>query len=196
MRIVQGTYCLVETVVSEQVIVKSGEQLVILLGFRTTNKTESQVDHLILTLTMIWNKKLFQHVWRQSRESSTWRSWSGISDLYKALSSQRYVEVKKVEFLESHLCRSSEVFQYLVSVRLSQKYFIVSWSRCCCMSRCPAPGARCRCWTRWTGSELGTCLVMWLSTQTCQRKLKTPMLWWCSLEMVKQMWIKFYDMLE
>ena len=42
---VKGTYCLVETVISEQDIAPSGEQLIILLGFRTTNKTNGQVEH-------------------------------------------------------------------------------------------------------------------------------------------------------
>jgi len=96
MRMVQGTYALVETIISERDIAPSGEQLVILIGFRTTNKVDPQ------------------EVWKKSRESNSWRSWTGISDLYKALSNQQYVEVKEVEFMESHTCITSDVFQYLV----------------------------------------------------------------------------------
>lgn len=51
MRIVQGTYCLVESVISEKDIVPAGEQLVILLGFRTTNKTDTQVRDDILAIS-------------------------------------------------------------------------------------------------------------------------------------------------
>jgi len=100
MRIVQGTYCLVETVISEQDIAPSGEQLIILLGFRTTNKTNGQV-------------------WKKSRECKSWRNWTGITDLYKALSKQENIEVKKVEFMESHTSSSSEVFQYLVLLHVN-----------------------------------------------------------------------------
>jgi len=96
MRMVQGTYALVETIISEKDIAPAGEQLVILIGFRTTNKVDPQ------------------EVWKKSRESNSWRSWTGISDLYKALSNQHHVEVKKVEFMESHTCITSDVFQYLV----------------------------------------------------------------------------------
>jgi len=96
MRIVQGTYALVESVIAEHDIAVAGEQLVILLGFRTTNKVDSQ------------------QVWKISRESHTWRDWTGISDLYKALSNQQFVEVKKVEFMESHTTSTADVFQYLV----------------------------------------------------------------------------------
>ena len=77
-------------------------------------------------------------MWKKSRESHTWRSWTGITDLYKALSNQHYVEVcivtlvctlhctdcgqvKSVEFLELHSVSRLEaswsreaVFQYLV----------------------------------------------------------------------------------
>ena len=72
--------------------------------------------------------------WKKSRESQTWRDWTGITDLYKALSNQNYIEVsrffsplysisyslfaqvKKVEFLEAHTVSgwSRGVFQYLV----------------------------------------------------------------------------------
>ena len=39
----QGTYCLVESVLSERDIAPAGEQLVILLGFKTTNNVETEV---------------------------------------------------------------------------------------------------------------------------------------------------------
>ena len=42
--VVQGTYCLVETVISERDIAPAGEQLIILLGFRTTNRNNGQVE--------------------------------------------------------------------------------------------------------------------------------------------------------
>ena len=42
--LLQGTYCLVETVISERDIAPAGEQLIILLGFRTTNKNNGQVE--------------------------------------------------------------------------------------------------------------------------------------------------------
>ena len=42
--VLQGTYCLVETVISERDIAPAGEQLIILLGFRTTNKNNGQVE--------------------------------------------------------------------------------------------------------------------------------------------------------
>ena len=42
--LVQGTYCLVESVQAEQEITPAGEQLVIMLGFRTTNKVQSEVS--------------------------------------------------------------------------------------------------------------------------------------------------------
>ena len=44
---VQGTYCLVESVMAERDIAPAGEQLVILLGFKTTNKVETEVNILI-----------------------------------------------------------------------------------------------------------------------------------------------------
>lgn len=99
MRVVQGTYCLVESVLSERDIAPAGEQLVILLGFKTTNNVETEQG------------------WKKSRESQTWRDWTGITDLYKAVSNQNYIEVKKVEFLEAHSVSSWQsrgVFQYLV----------------------------------------------------------------------------------
>ena len=40
----QGTYCLVESVISEHDIAPAGEQLVILLGFKTTNKVEVETE--------------------------------------------------------------------------------------------------------------------------------------------------------
>ena len=39
----QGTYCLVESVMAERDIAPAGEQLVILVGFKTTNKVETEV---------------------------------------------------------------------------------------------------------------------------------------------------------
>ena len=33
--------------------------------------------------------------WKKSRESQTWRDWTGITDLYKALSNQNYIEVSR-----------------------------------------------------------------------------------------------------
>ena len=39
----QGTYCLVESVLAERDIAPAGEQLVILVGFKTTNKVETEV---------------------------------------------------------------------------------------------------------------------------------------------------------
>ena len=41
---IQGTYCLVETVISERDIAPAGEQLIILLGFRTTSRNNGQVE--------------------------------------------------------------------------------------------------------------------------------------------------------
>ena len=50
---VQGTYCLVESVQAEQEIAPAGEQLVILLGFRTTNKVQSEVSPAVTIDTVI-----------------------------------------------------------------------------------------------------------------------------------------------
>ena len=88
---VQGTYCLVESVMAERDIAPAGEQLVILLGFKTTNKVETEVNILMSCSVRDQTSKL--QGWKKSRESQTWRDWTGITDLYKAISNQNYIEV-------------------------------------------------------------------------------------------------------
>ena len=94
-KLMQGTYCVLENVLPAQDIAIEGEQLCVLLGFWTTNRT---VDG--------------------RREAKNWRDWSGASSLYKSLSRQEQVQVVRVEFLESHRPEKGAVFQYLVLVFL------------------------------------------------------------------------------
>ena len=88
----QGTYCLVESVMAEKDIAPAGEQLVILLGFKTTNKVETEVMIIMISWSVRDQASKLQG-WKKSRESQTWRDWTGITDLYKAISNQNYIEV-------------------------------------------------------------------------------------------------------
>ena len=130
---VKGTYCLVETVISEQDIAPSGEQLIILLGFRTTNKTNGQVEHSSqFSTTLVSTLDRFG---RNLENVNLGGTGQGSQICTKRLASRkisRYIarplhemilrlllQVKKVEFMESHTSSSSEVFQYLVLLHVN-----------------------------------------------------------------------------
>ena len=97
--VVQGTYMIVESVLPSQVVVPAGEQLCVLLGFRTTD------DNCVDT-----NEADSE----RSEEARSWREWTGIGTLYHNLTMEETVEVVKVEFLESHIPDHTAVFHYLV----------------------------------------------------------------------------------
>lgn len=103
----QGTYCIVETVVPSSEIpaaaLGSGEQLCVLLGFRTTD------DNCVDTAEADSER---------SQEARSWRDWTGIGTLYQNLVTEELVTVAKIEFLESHLPYHSAVFHYIVLVYL------------------------------------------------------------------------------
>ena len=108
----QGTYCIVETVLpsaeldnpSESVSTRDqGEELCVLLGFRTTD------DNCVDTVEADSER---------SQEARSWREWTGIGTLYQNLSTEDMVQVKRIEFLESHLPYHTAVFHYIVLVYL------------------------------------------------------------------------------
>ena len=98
-KLVQGTYCIVETVLPSQEVLPAGEQLCVLLGFRTTD------DNCVDTVEADSER---------SQEARSWREWTGIGTLYQNLSQEETVQVVKVEFLESHVPDHAAVFHYLV----------------------------------------------------------------------------------
>ena len=98
-KLVQGTYCIVESVLPSQEVLPAGEQLCVLLGFKTTD--DNCVD------TMEANNE-------RSQEARSWRDWTGIGTIYQNLSQEETVQVVKVEFLESHIPDHTAVFHYLV----------------------------------------------------------------------------------
>ena len=99
VRLVQGTYMIVESVVPGERVVPAGEELCVLLGFRTTE------DNCVDTLEADRER---------SEEARAWREWTGIGTLYQNLAKEDTVEVIKVEFLESHIPDHTAVFHYLV----------------------------------------------------------------------------------
>lgn len=78
---------------AERDIAPAGEQLVILLGFKTTNKVETEVITILMMSWSVRDQTSELQGWKKSRESQTWRDWTGITDLYKAISNQNYIEV-------------------------------------------------------------------------------------------------------
>ena len=106
---IQGTYCIVETVVPSRELHQSGEQLCVLLGFRTTD------DNCVDTLEADSER---------SQEARSWRDWTGIGTLYQNLCMEHCVEVTKIEFLESHVPYHSAIFHYIVLVYLQGCSFI------------------------------------------------------------------------
>jgi len=102
-RLVQGSYCIVETLVPSQEVYTAGEQLVVLLGFRTTD------DNCVDTLEADEER---------SEEARSWRDWTGIGNLYSGLARLSSVQVNKIEFLESHVPDHTAVFHYLVLLYL------------------------------------------------------------------------------
>jgi len=99
VKLVQGTYMIVESVVPGERVVPAGEELCVLLGFRTTE------DNCVDTLEADRER---------SEEARAWREWTGIGTLYQNLAKEDTVEVIKVEFLESHIPDHTAVFPYLV----------------------------------------------------------------------------------
>ena len=71
-RLRQGTFSIVETVLPSQEVVRAGEQLCVLLGFRTTE------DNCVDTAEADSER---------SQEARSWRDWTGIGTLYQAGSS-------------------------------------------------------------------------------------------------------------
>ena len=98
-KVVQGTYSIVESVVPSQEVLPAGEELCILLGFRTTD------DNCVDTV---------EAETERSGEARTWREWTGIGTLYQNMTQEDSVEVIKVEFMESHIPDHAAVFHYLV----------------------------------------------------------------------------------
>ena len=98
-QVVQGTYSIVESVLPSQEVIPTGEELCILLGFRTTE------DNCVDTV---------EAESERSGEARTWREWTGIGTLYQNLTQEDTVEVIKVEFMESHIPDHAAVFHYLV----------------------------------------------------------------------------------
>lgn len=94
-KLLQGTYSVVERVLPGYDITIAGDQLCVLLGFKTTGMG-------------------IEGSCKRSKETKSWREWTGISCLYTKLCQQNNVEVQKAEFLESHKPLSGGVFQYLV----------------------------------------------------------------------------------
>lgn len=101
--LVQGTYCIVESVLPSQDIRVQGEQLCVLLGFRTTD------DNCVDTVEADSER---------SQEARSWREWTGIGTLYKNLAKEQTVEVVQVDFMESHVPDHTAVFHYLVLLYL------------------------------------------------------------------------------
>ena len=103
-RLRQGTFSIVETVVpSEEVWRRPGEELCVLLGFRTTE------DNCVDTVEADSER---------SQEARSWRDWTGIGTLYHHLCQDERIQVNKIEFLESHLPYHTAVFHYIVLVYL------------------------------------------------------------------------------
>jgi len=103
-QVVQGTFQIVESVLpSQELCVDSGEQLCVLLGFRTTD------DNCVDTLEADSER---------SQEARSWREWTGIGTLYHHLAQLESVEVARVDFLEAHVPDHSAVFHYLVLLQL------------------------------------------------------------------------------
>ncbi|XP_023324393.1 uncharacterized protein LOC111698314 [Eurytemora carolleeae] len=102
-KLVQGSYCIVETLVPSQELYTDGEQLVVLLGFRTTD------DNCVATPEADEER---------SEEARSWRDWTGIGNLYTGLARLDTVQVNKIEFLESHIPDHTAVFHYLVLLYL------------------------------------------------------------------------------
>ena len=98
-QVMQGTYSIVESVLPSQEVIPAGEELCILLGFRTTD------DNCVDTV---------EAESERSGEARTWREWTGIGTLYQNLTQEDTVEVIKVEFMESHIPDHAAVFHYLV----------------------------------------------------------------------------------
>ena len=103
MSLVQGTYMIVESMVPGEMVVPVGEELCVLLGFRTTE------DNCVDTLEADRER---------SEEARAWREWTGIGTLYQNLAKEDTVEVIKVDFLESHIPDHTAVFHYLVLLYL------------------------------------------------------------------------------
>lgn len=99
MSVVQGTYMIVESVIPGEEVVPAGEELCVLLGFRTTE------DNCVDTVEADRER---------SEEARAWREWTGIGTLYQNLAKEDTVDVIKVEFLESHIPDHTAVFHYLV----------------------------------------------------------------------------------
>ena len=102
-RLRQGTFSIVETVVPSKEVSSAGEQLCVLLGFRTTE------DNCVDTAEADSER---------SHEARSWRDWTGIGTLYQNLNMENMVEVTKIEFLESHMPYHAAIFHYIVLVYL------------------------------------------------------------------------------
>ena len=102
-RLRQGTFSIVETVVPSKEVSSAGEQLCVLLGFRTTE------DNCVDTAEADSER---------CQEARSWRDWTGIQGLYQDLSSDQRLQVTKIEFLESHVPYHTAVFHYIVLVFL------------------------------------------------------------------------------
>ena len=102
-RLRQGTFSIVETVVPSEEVWRPGEELCVLLGFRTTE------DNCVDTVEADSER---------SQEARSWRDWTGIGTLYHHLSQDERIQVNKIEFLESHLPYHTAVFHYIVLVYL------------------------------------------------------------------------------
>ena len=92
-----------ETVVPSRDVDPVGEQLCVLLGFRTTD------DNCVDTAEADSER---------SHEARSWRDWTGIGTLYQNLNMENMVEVTKIEFLESHMPYHAAIFHYIVLVYL------------------------------------------------------------------------------
>ena len=102
----QGTFSIVETVVPSQEVWREGgegEELCVLLGFRTTE------DNCVDTAEADSERR---------GEARSWRDWTGIGTLYHHLSQDQRIQVNKIDFLESHLPYHTAVFHYIVLVHL------------------------------------------------------------------------------
>ena len=102
-RLRQGTFSIVETVVPSEEVWRPGEELCVLLGFRTTE------DNCVDTAEADSERR---------GEARSWRDWTGIGTLYHHLSQDERIQVNKIEFLESHLPYHTAVFHYIVLVHL------------------------------------------------------------------------------
>ena len=103
-RLKQGTFSIVETVLPSQEVVRAGEQLCVLLGFRTTE------DNCVDTAEADSER---------SQEARSWRDWTGIGTLYQAGSSPT-IQSSLNKLYEEPDKRLSTVFIYLIYLKLSQ----------------------------------------------------------------------------